>query len=176
MFLIINSFILSILFLQYNSNIIVLPFRDNRNGNIDYNNLSNIFDSKQLYTEVLIGEPPQCLNINIDTEAFAYYILPNSCYNSSPSFYNYTLSKSFKIVSIGYEDDIWENIDDAAYMKFGEGWKIPSKKDFNELLENSTNIYVNDYNGIPNLKGRVFTSKNNGNELFFPATSCKINS
>jgi len=116
MFLIINSFILSILFLQYNSNIIVLPFRDNRNGNIDYNNLSNIFDSKQLYTEVLIGEPPQCLNINIDTEAFAYYILPNSCYDSSPSFYNYTLSKSFKIVSIGYEDDIWENIDDAAYV------------------------------------------------------------
>lgn len=69
-----------------------------------------------------------------------------------------------------------ENIDDAAYMKFGEGWKIPSKKDFNELLKNSTNIYVNEYNGIPNLRGRVFTSKINRNELFFPATSYKINS
>ena len=99
MFIIFNSFILSILYLQYNANIIVLPFRYNKLNDVtNYNNLLNLFNPKGLYTEVLIGEPPQCLNINIDTEIFIYYILPNSCYDNSPSFYNYSSSKTFKIV------------------------------------------------------------------------------
>ena len=136
MFLIINSFILCLTFLQYNSNIIVLPFRNNKkNGN--YNNLSNLLDSKELYTEVLIGEPPQCLNINIDTEKYVYYIQPNSCYDNSPSLYNYTLSKTFKIVSIGYEDDIWENIDDAAY--------VSDFFSFYNSTDLQTNISINDF-------------------------------
>ena len=109
----INIFILYILFLQYNTNIIVLPFRENKpKGNINNNNLSNIFHSKELYTEVLIGDPPQCINLNINTESFIYYIQPDLCYDNSPSFYNYSLSKSFHIIIS--EDDIF-NYNDGVY-------------------------------------------------------------
>ena len=112
MLFIINSFIFSILFFQYNTNIIVLPFRENK---INDDDLSNKFHSKELYTEVLIGDPPQCLNININTESFMFYIQPDLCYDNSPSFYDHSKSKSFHAIT-GFEDeDFYDELNDGIY-------------------------------------------------------------
>lgn len=57
--------------------------------------------------------------------------------------------------------------DDAARVNWGGNWKIPSKNDFDELLENTTATYVVDYLGR-GADGILFTSNNNGNTVFFP--------
>ena len=57
--------------------------------------------------------------------------------------------------------------DDAAYQTNNK-WRIPTKEDFEELLENVTNKHVIEYNGIVGLEGIEFTSKINGNKIFFP--------
>ena len=115
----INIFIFAILFLKYNTNIIVLPIRKNRpNIKKKDNDFSNEFYSKELYTEVLIGEPPQSINININTVSFNYYVQPESCYDNSPSFYNRSLSKTFQVRTPRYEyvSDDMDDFIDGAYV------------------------------------------------------------
>jgi len=46
---------------------------------------------------------------------------------------------------------------------------MPTKKEFDELLNNTTNKWIENYKCIHGLNGRLFTSKNNGNTLFLPA-------
>ena len=113
MLFVINSIILSMLIYHYNANIIVLPFRQSKqNYDINDYNLSNIFFPKELYTEILIGDPPQCLNININTEEYISYIEPGLCYDNSPSFYNHSLSKDFNLIS--ERNDIYEDFYDGV--------------------------------------------------------------
>ena len=112
MLFIINSFILSILFLKYNTNIIVLPFRENK-PNLNFN-LSNEFYSKELYTEVLIGDPPQHLVININPENYLYYIQPFLCYENIQSYYNHSLSRTFHEITEICED-ITDEYNDGLY-------------------------------------------------------------
>ena len=115
MLFIINFFIVSILFLKYNTNIIVLPFRENKSlFNLIDNNLSNEFHSKELYTEILIGDPPQHLIMNINTESFLYYIQPFLCYDNIQGFYNHSLSRTFHVITSMYEDSC-DELNDGAY-------------------------------------------------------------
>ena len=53
---------------------------------------------------------------------------------------------------------------DAATANWGEGWRMPTKADFEELYNNTTNSWTQQ-NGV---KGRLFTAAN-GNSLFLPA-------
>jgi len=59
--------------------------------------------------------------------------------------------------------------DDAANVT-NELWKIPSEKDFEELLEYTTGKQMEEYNNIVGLNGWEFTSKINDNKIFFPMT------
>lgn len=59
--------------------------------------------------------------------------------------------------------------DDAANV-INEHWKIPSEKDFEELLEYTTGKQIKDYNNIIGLNGWEFTSKINSEKIFFPMT------
>ena len=60
--------------------------------------------------------------------------------------------------------------DDVAIQKSNGFLRIPSIKNFIEMYENTISKIANyDYNGI-NISGRLFTSKINGNSLFFPYT------
>ena len=54
---------------------------------------------------------------------------------------------------------------DAARANLGGSWRLPTKDEFYELCDNCTSEWVtqNDVNG------RLFTSKINGNSVFFPA-------
>ncbi|MBR5650796.1 MAG: hypothetical protein IKW93_01060 [Bacteroidales bacterium] len=54
--------------------------------------------------------------------------------------------------------------DDAATANLGNGWRMPTKEEWQELYQNTTNTWTTQ-NGV---NGRLFTAPN-GNSLFLPA-------
>ena len=58
---------------------------------------------------------------------------------------------------------------DAARANLGGNWRMPTKDQFQELLDNCNVVWTKNYNKT-RVAGRVFTSKTNGNSVFFPAT------
>ena len=54
---------------------------------------------------------------------------------------------------------------DAARANLGGSWRMPTKEEFKELVENCTNERTTQ-NGV---NGRLFTSRINGNSVFFPS-------
>lgn len=69
----------------------------------------------------------------------------------------------------GFKDDktTLDLADDAARANWGGQWRMPTKEDFDELLGNTSNQWVTNYNGT-GVNGYVFTASN-GNTLFLPA-------
>lgn len=67
----------------------------------------------------------------------------------------------------GFVDSLMvlEPVDDTAKANWGEGWRMPTKEEWVELLGNTTNE-VAEQNGV---SGRLFTGMN-GNSLFLPNT------
>ena len=65
---------------------------------------------------------------------------------------------------------------DAAHVNLGGNWRMPTKAEFQELIDNCDVTWVSNYMGN-NVSGRLFTSKINGNSVFFPAAGfCKDSS
>jgi hypothetical protein len=56
--------------------------------------------------------------------------------------------------------------DDAAHVVMGGDWHMPTKEQLNELTVYTTSTWTTQ-NGV---NGRLFTSTNNGNSLFVPAS------
>ena len=63
-----------------------------------------------------------------------------------------------------------EPMDDAATVNWGGNWRMPTRDEINELRENC-DLSVIDVNGV---SGFQFTSKINGNSIFFPFTGTTI--
>ena len=61
---------------------------------------------------------------------------------------------------------------DAASKIMGSEWRMPTKGDFQELLDDTNSEWVT-INGI---NGRKFTSKTNGNSIFIPASGSRLGS
>lgn len=57
---------------------------------------------------------------------------------------------------------------DAAHACIGGNWRIPTYDDWQELIDNCDDAWTDDYNKT-GVAGRIFTSKVNGNSVFFPA-------
>ena len=57
--------------------------------------------------------------------------------------------------------------DDAARANWGGNWHMPTKTQFEELL--NTNNCTNTWTTVNGVNGRLFTSVSNGNTLFIPA-------
>ncbi len=55
--------------------------------------------------------------------------------------------------------------DDVAHVKWGGSWRMPTEKEFQELIDNCTWEWIT-LNGV---KGYKVTSKKNGNSIFMPA-------
>ena len=73
--------------------------------------------------------------------------------------------------------DINENllpVNDAAHVNMGGNWRMPTKVDFQELIDNCDVAWTEDYNGT-GAAGRIFTSKTNGNSIFLPAAGYASN-
>ena len=70
----------------------------------------------------------------------------------------------------GFIDNITqlELSDDVAHVNMGSKWHMPTKEQFKELFDNTTNKLIENYNDT-GVNGILFTSKQNGNKLFFPA-------
>ena len=76
------------------------------------------------------------------------------------------LTKYNPSTSWGKENNLELNMeDDAAYVNWGEEWRMPSIEQFKELIENCSWKFVT-YKGV---KGYHGTGKN-GNSIFFPDT------
>ena len=54
---------------------------------------------------------------------------------------------------------------DAATQIMGSGWRMPTRDDLQELLNNTNHVWVT----INEVNGWKFTSKTNGNSIFIPA-------
>ncbi len=57
---------------------------------------------------------------------------------------------------------------DAVRVNMGSDWRMPTEADFQELLDNTDNEWITDYNGS-GVNGRKFTASN-GNSIFIPAS------
>ena len=64
---------------------------------------------------------------------------------------------------------------DAAHFYMGGKWRMPTAGYYQELIDNCNVVWTADYNGT-GVAGRVFTSKVNGNYVFFPADGYCLNS
>ena len=64
---------------------------------------------------------------------------------------------------------------DAATADRGGNWRIPTKANYEELLDsnNTTLEWFTSYNGVP---GHIIKSKTNSNTIFLPAAGCAIRS
>ena len=76
-------------------------------------------------------------------------------------------SESYKAASISADLTLKQ---DAAHVNLGGNWRMPTKAEYQELIDNCTSTWTTNYNGT-GVKGRIFTSKTNGNSVFFPASS-----
>ena len=57
---------------------------------------------------------------------------------------------------------------DAAHACMGGKWRMPTKVEFDELIDNCDVKWTDDYIGI-GVAGMLLTSKVNGNSIFFPS-------
>ena len=102
---------------------------------------------------------------------------PKNVYNFSTYQYcmgsENTLTKYCNNASYGYNGftdnlTILEPIDDAATAQWGSGWRMPTKEEWQELLNNTTVTWTTQ-NGV---NGRLFTATN-GTSLFLPAAGVR---
>ena len=78
-----------------------------------------------------------------------------------------TCSKDTPLTTSGKvykKNEILDLKDDAANVNMGGKWRMPTKDELEELIDNTT-YEVETINGI---KGMMFTSKINNNQLFIP--------
>ena len=57
---------------------------------------------------------------------------------------------------------------DAAHVNLGDNWRMPTYDECQELIDNCDATWTENYNGT-GVTGCIFTSKVNGNSVFFPA-------
>jgi len=82
--------------------------------------------------------------------------------------------ETYKYYQNGSYVDIGSNISgteyDVAHVKWGSDWCMPTQSEFSELASYCTFEWIA-YNGV---YGAKFTSKNNGNSVFFPAAGHRL--
>ena len=93
---------------------------------------------------------------------WSIYMYCNGDYNQLTKYCNNSY-----LGNNGFTDNLTtlEPSDDAATVNWGSGWRTPTKEQWEELMENTTNKWTTQ-NGV---EGRLFTSKKNSESLFLPA-------
>ena len=93
------------------------------------------------------------------------------CKGSSTTMTKYCTNSSYGTVDNKKELDL---ADDAAYVNWGPEWRMPTRTQFEELINsNYTTTTWTTRNGV---SGRLITSKSNGNSIFLPAAGYRHDS
>ena len=87
------------------------------------------------------------------------------CNGTSTTITKYNTDGSYGTVD---NKTVLDPADDAARANWGGAWRMPTDAEWTELRNNCTWTWTSDYNGT-GVKGRVVTSKTNGNSIFLPA-------
>ena len=93
------------------------------------------------------------------------------CNGSSTTMTKYNSESYYGIVD---NIETLEAKDDAATQFMGDGWRMPTKADFDELSVNTDSEWVTNHNGS-GVNGYKFTSSN-GNSIFIPASGRRYDS
>lgn len=97
------------------------------------------------------------------------------CEGTDRTLTKYITNPTFDLGSIGTygkENDSLTILlpqDDAATQNWGEHWRMPTKEEVSELIENCTWVWTKNYEGT-RVAGKIGTSKRNGAVIFFPAS------
>ncbi len=91
------------------------------------------------------------------------------CNGSYDTLTKYNTSSSYGTVD---NKTVLELADDAARANWGGQWRMPTKEECEELLDNCTLKWVYSYKGT-GVAGRIVTSNINGNSIFLPAAGCR---
>ena len=98
----------------------------------------------------------------VDSKNYPYsWATYKYCNGTSNTLTKYNNKSSYGIVD---NKTVLDPEDDAATQIMGSDWRMPTKADFQELLNNTTNEWTQ-VNGV---NGRKFTASN-GNSIFIPA-------
>lgn len=83
---------------------------------------------------------------------------------------NYKFGTEYNITKYNTTDEYLMLMpeDDAANVIMGEGWYTPQVEELEELVNNTTSAWTNDWNGT-GVAGVVLTSTANTNSIFIPA-------
>ena len=108
-----------------------------------------------------------------DDYSWSTYKYANGANNKLTKYCNVS-----KFGNNGFTDGLTQLVpkDDDAATVTNSAWRMPTEEDFEELVAGTTSSWVTGYNGISGLKGKVFTSKINGNTLFIPAAGVRYDS
>ena len=93
-------------------------------------------------------------------------------YDDSDEIVEIKYSDLFKADASGNIRTLLELEDDAANVKLGGNWRMPTREEFEELLHPAnTDLCLVNKNDV---KGYLVVSKKNGNTLFLPAAGFKL--
>ena len=98
----------------------------------------------------------------IEPKDYFYWSTYKWCNGSDNTLTKYNTSSSFGTVD---NKTMLELADDAAYINWGDGWRMPTTAEQDELFNNCTWKWTTQ-NGV---NGYKVTSKSNGNSIFLPA-------
>jgi hypothetical protein len=103
-----------------------------------------------------------------ETEYGDYFAWGETKHKNEYSWETYKFGRANNLTKYNDKDKL-TNIkltDDPTYVNMGKNWGIPTKKQFTELIDNTTHEVVENYNNS-GIDGMLFTAKN-GNTLFLP--------
>jgi len=104
-----------------------------------------------------------------ETKSSYYWSTYKHCDGSYDTMTKYCMDSSF-----GRVDDklILDPEDDVAHVEWGGSWRMPTKAEIDELVDNCSSEWT-ELNGV---KGKKFTSNKNGNSIFMPAAGFRRDS
>ena len=97
--------------------------------------------------------------------------------NGYTAGHNFTKTTDELYKKVGGKD-FWLSFKDAAKTFWGDSWRLPTRTEFTELINNTTHQWYDNYEGS-GVSGMLFTSKKEGytnKSIFMPATGCGRNS
>lgn len=89
------------------------------------------------------------------------------CKGSRNNQTKYCSTSSYGVVD---NKPVLEFTDDAAYVNWGDEWRMPTAEELHELMENTTSEWTT----IGGVDGYQFTSNTTGKTIFLPASGCRV--